>query len=42
MLSRNESILKYWKKGKKQTDIARMFGISRQRVGQIIKKCKTI
>jgi DNA-binding transcriptional regulator LsrR (DeoR family) len=39
-MTRNEQILKYYKRGKKQTDIARMFRISRQRIHQLIKKLK--
>lgn len=37
-MNRNEKILEYWKKGKKQTDIARMYGLSRERIGQIVRK----
>lgn len=38
ILARNHTIYLFYKRGKKQTDIARMFGLSRQRVGQIIKQ----
>lgn len=37
-MDRNKLIYKYYLKGKKQTDIARMFKLSRQRIGQIIKR----
>jgi transcriptional regulator len=39
-LNRNETILKLYTRGKKQSDIARMYGLTRQRISQIIKRMK--
>ena len=39
-MNRNETIYKYYLKGKKQSDIARMYGLTRQRIGQIVSRQK--